>query len=186
MDNSTEYKLNTFQINKLKETKLLILRQETERNEHIRKEKEKLKQIFFTTIFEKFNDAVVTSSNYFQFDLNKISLQTEKKCFTASDIFENNFRHKLVFDASLNSIKVSTTSLSILVSYEEVFKMIAKCCYHLNFAFHVVIGDCQQRFMVDKERPFKSSSWNYVSVEINNENVVLKCFSQDQILFSIH
>ncbi len=181
----SQNKLSSNQINKLKQTKMLLLKQEEDRKEIVRKEKEKLRVLFTDDLLEKFNETLLSSQdNFFYIDLNKFNKCDKKE--TPSSIFERHFTRNLSYDTNSMGIKVSNSNVSILVSYEDAFKLFAKFCYHLNFTFHVVISEQQQRFLIDTERPFKSSSWNYVSIGIENEKVIVKCFNQDQVLFSLN
>lgn len=119
--------------------------------------------------------------------------KTEKTSDSPSHIFENNFKKiNCVVTAGSNCIKITDNNrTSVLVSYDEVFKLFAKCCYYVNFAFTVVLSDTQHRFLVDKERPFSSSIWNYIPIHLHcegeNKNVLIKNVygTQEQTLFSI-
>lgn len=56
MSNQSEYKLSSFQIEKLKKSKIKILKNEEEHKEHIKKQKENLKTLYMAKLFDYFND----------------------------------------------------------------------------------------------------------------------------------
>lgn len=185
MESQREYKLGLDQINKLKQIKINLLKQEDYIKEKIRKQKEELRALLMDDLLEKFNENILSTPSHDSYmDLNRFECHRKE---TASLIFERHFKGRgLSYDTNEMGIKVSNLNTSILVSYEDVFKLFAKFCYHTNFTFDAVISDQQQRFLINTAKPFNSSSWNNIPIVIENEKVILKCFNQDQVLFSLN